>query len=217
MSKGIVPKVPGNLVLNELTNMWLEPSSIGEESAISSVFKLEQQRSPNSHGKSTSIEPWEYLNIRPQSIMIDNQIPGANANLQMMIERDDRCCRTCFGSKYQILKGTIPVNNKFTQDFGTDDLMNNIYNNCIVGFNLKCRKTKQEYDWRMVYAKFNFKEEIHRGTSEPCDNCFKLNTVMLGSMGLIASLPQFYLAYLDSLPMKKKWQDGYNRQKNGIR
>ena len=28
MSKGIVPKVPENLLLNELTNMWLEPSFI---------------------------------------------------------------------------------------------------------------------------------------------------------------------------------------------
>ena len=30
MSKGIVPKVAENLVLNELTNMWLEPSFIGD-------------------------------------------------------------------------------------------------------------------------------------------------------------------------------------------
>ena len=104
--------------------------------------------------------------------MIDNQIPGANANLQMMIERHDRWCRTYLGSIYQILKGTIPVNNKFTQDFGTDDLMNNIYNNCIVGFNLKCRKTNKEDDWRMVYVKFDFNEEIRRGTSEPCDIFF---------------------------------------------
>ena len=51
MSKGIVPKVPGNLVLNDLTNMWLETSFIGEESAISSVLKLERQRSPYLHGK----------------------------------------------------------------------------------------------------------------------------------------------------------------------
>ena len=49
-----------------------------------------------------------------------------------------------------------------------------------------------------------FQEEIRRGTSEPCDNFFESNTVMLGSVGLIASLPQFYLAYLDSLPMEKK-------------
>ena len=54
----------------------------------------------------------------------------------------------------------------------------------------------------MVYVKFDFNEKIRRGTSEPCDIFFKSNTVMLGSMGLIASLPQFYLAYLDSLPMK---------------
>ena len=89
MSKGIIPKVPENLVLNELTNMWLEPSCIGEESAISSVLKLERQCSPNLHGKSTFIEPWGYLNIRPQSVMIDNQISGTNTNLQMMKERND--------------------------------------------------------------------------------------------------------------------------------
>ena len=172
MSKVIVPKVPGNLVLNELTNMWIEPSFIGEESAISSVLKLERQRSPNSHGKSTSIEPWEYLNIRPQFLMIDNQIPGANANLQMMIERYDQWCRTYFGSKYQILKGTFPVKNNVSQDLGTDDLKNNIYNNCIVGFNLKYRKTKKEYDWRMLYVKFDFTEEVNRGSLEPCGILF---------------------------------------------
>ena len=65
------------------------------------------------------------------------------------------------------------------------------------------RKTKKEYDWRMVYVEFNFNEEISRGTSELCDNFSTSNTVMLGSVGLISSLPQFYLAYLDSLPMKK--------------
>ena len=125
--------------------------------------------------------------------MIDNQIPGTNANLRMMKERDDKWCRRYFGAKYHILTSTFPGKNKGGQDCGTDDLMNNIYNNCIVGFNLKCRKTKKEYDWRMVYVKFDFKEEIQRGTSEPCDNLFESNTVMVGSIGLIASLPQFTL------------------------
>ena len=55
----------------------------------------------------------------------------------------------------------------------------------------------------MIYVKFDFKGEIRRGTSEPCDNFFKSNTMMLGSIGLIASLPLSYLKYLDSLPMKK--------------
>ena len=81
MSKGIAPQVPGNLVLNDLLNMWIESSFIGKEAPISSVLKLEQQRLPNLHGESTSIEPWEYLNIRPQSVMIDNQILGTNTNL----------------------------------------------------------------------------------------------------------------------------------------
>ena len=141
--------------------------------------------------------------------MIDNQIPGTNENLQMMKERNDQWCRMYFGSKYHILKGIFPVKNNVTQDCGTDDLKNNIYNNCIVGFNLKCRKTKKEYDWRMVYVKFDFKGEIRMGTSEPCDNFFKSNTVILGSIGLIASLPQSYLVYLDSLPMKKRNLTGW--------
>ena len=126
MSKGIVPQVPGNLVLNNLPNMWIEPSFIGKEAQISSVLKLEQQRSPNLHGQSTSIEPWEYLNIRLQSIMIDNQIPGTNENLRMMKERNDQWCRMYFGSKYHILKGTFPVKNNVGQDCGTDNLMHNI-------------------------------------------------------------------------------------------
>ena len=104
MSKGIVPQVPGILVLNNLPNMWIESSFIGKGAPISSVLKLEQQCSPKFHGQSTSIEPWEYLNIRPQSVMIDNQIPGTNANLQMMKERDDEWCRRHFGAKYHNLR-----------------------------------------------------------------------------------------------------------------
>ena len=106
-------------------------------------MKLEHHRSPNFHGQSTSIEPWEYLNIRPQSVMIDNQIPGTNEHLRMMKERNDQWCRRYFGSKYHILTSTFPGKNKVGQDCGTDDLMLNIYNNYIVGFNLKCRKKKR--------------------------------------------------------------------------
>ena len=72
----------------------------------------------------------------------------------------------------------------------------------------------------MIYVKFDFKveirrgtllrkDEISRGTSEPYDNLFESNTVMVGSMGLIASLPQSYLVYLDSLPMKKRNLTGW--------
>ena len=113
--------------------MWIEPSFIGKEAPISSVLKVEQQRSPNFHGQSTYIEPWEYLNIRPQSVIIDNQIPGTNENLRMMKERNDQWCRRYFGSKYHILKGTFPVKNNVRQDCETDDLMHNNYINCIVG------------------------------------------------------------------------------------
>ena len=61
----------------------------------------------------------------------------------------------------------------------------------------------------MIYVKFDFTTEIQIGTSEPCDNFFKENTMMLGSIGLIASLPLSYLEYLDNLPMKKKNLTGW--------
>ena len=46
-------------------------------------------------------------------------------------------------------------------------------------------------------------------TSEPCANFFKENTMMIGSMGLVASLPLGYLEWLDNLPMKKKNMTGW--------
>ena len=55
MSKGIVPQVPGILVLNNLANMWIESSYIGKKATISYMLQLEQQRSPNFHGQSTSM------------------------------------------------------------------------------------------------------------------------------------------------------------------
>ena len=47
------------------------------------------------------------------------------------------------------------------------------------------------------------------GTSEPCANFFKEKTMMIGSIGLIASLPLSYLKHLDNLPMKKKNLTGW--------
>ena len=91
----------------------------------------------------------------------------------MVKERDDAWCHEYFGEKYHILASTFRGKIKGGQDCVTDDLMNNIYNNCIVGFNLKCRKKEKKYDWRMIYVKFDFKGEIRRGTSEPCENFSK--------------------------------------------
>ena len=85
--------------------------------------------------------------------MIDNQIPGAN--LQQMTPRNDAWCRNYFGSKFHMLTGQCKSHNKFTKAYLNDDLMNNIYNNFIVEFNMKAMKTKTQCQWRIVY--YNFK------------------------------------------------------------
>ena len=41
MSRGIIPKVPGNFVLHELTNTWLKLYCIEKVVPISSIMKLE--------------------------------------------------------------------------------------------------------------------------------------------------------------------------------
>ena len=72
--------------------------------------------------------------------LFNTKIPGTNANLRMMKERDDQWCGRYFGAKYHMLASTFPGKDKGGPDCGTDDLMHNIYNKCIDGFNLKCKK-----------------------------------------------------------------------------
>ena len=97
--------------------------------------------------------------------MMGNQIPGAN--LQKMTQRNEAWCRNYFGSKYHMLAGQYKAYNKFTKASLNDDLINNMYNNCIVGFNMKAMKSKTKCHWRIVYAKFGYYEEIENGCWEP--------------------------------------------------
>ena len=72
MSCGKVSKVPGDFILDELTNQCLHPNSIGTNHPISSrmIVQLGEQ--------SYEIPSAVYLNVRPQSVLANCKIPGSN-------------------------------------------------------------------------------------------------------------------------------------------
>ena len=73
-----------------------------------------------------------------------------------------------------MLTGQCTAHKKFIKASLNDDLMNNIYNNCIVGVNMKAMKSKTKCNWRIVYVRFDFSEEIENGSLKPIGGFSKI-------------------------------------------
>ena len=152
MSCGKVSKIPGDFILDELTHQCLHPKLIGTNNPISSrmIVQLGEQ--------SYEIPSAVYLNVRPQSVLANCTIPGSNKI--HLSERDEAWCKKYFGIKFNGLTDQCRGHDKYSKSSIDDDMMNNIYSNCIVAFKLRAVTTRNKFNWRLLYVKFDLAKEI---------------------------------------------------------
>ena len=85
MSCGKVSKVPGDFILDELTNQCLPPKTIGNTAPTSSMMNVKLGEQPF---ETPSVV---YVNVRPQSVLANCKIPGTNK--LHMGERNESWCK----------------------------------------------------------------------------------------------------------------------------
>ena len=61
-----------------------------------------------------------------------------------MSERNEEWCKEFVGSKFNGVFDQYRGHDKYSKSSIDDDMMNNIYANCIVGFKLKAKKAKKQ-------------------------------------------------------------------------
>ena len=93
---------------------------------------------------------------------------------------------------------------KYSKTSIDDDMMNNIYSNCIVGFKLQAKKARNKVIWRLLYVKFDLENEAQNWPITLTDKFINNNSTMIASVGLVASLPLGYIDYLDRLKLDTK-------------
>ena len=79
-----------------------------------------------------------------------------------MSERNEEWCKKYFGSKFNGVFNQCVGHDKYSKSSIHDDMMNNIYANCIVGFKLKAKKARNKVIWRLLYVKFDLENEAQK-------------------------------------------------------